>query len=145
MKLSQDKIMHSYAVAEYMYDNAPRYNLDPEDMYLLGLVHDIGYLNDSRNHGKYGEGILYRNRFPFASTVAWHGASPSQYLEFTRRESVPAPLILLWEADLTINHKGENVGFDERLKDIANRYGVETEQYTIANETVAWLKERMGD
>lgn len=28
-------------VAEYMYRNASKYGLNPEEMYILGLVHDI--------------------------------------------------------------------------------------------------------
>ena len=42
------------AVAEYMRENAYKYSLDKDLMYVLGLLHDIGYLKGRIGHEKYG-------------------------------------------------------------------------------------------
>lgn len=52
--------MHS--VAEYMYRNAKKYDLNPEEMYILGLIHDIGYLKDRLDHEVHGARLLEKRR-----------------------------------------------------------------------------------
>ena len=41
-----NRLLHILGVAEYMYTKATDYNLDPDEMYLIGILHDIGFIND---------------------------------------------------------------------------------------------------
>ena len=44
-KINENKKKHMFGVVQFMYEQAPKYNLNPEEMYTLGLLHDIGYKN----------------------------------------------------------------------------------------------------
>ena len=49
MQISQERIAHMHGVAEWMYTHAEEYGCENKDeMYLLGLIHDIGYLYGSK-------------------------------------------------------------------------------------------------
>lgn len=39
-------------------------------------------------------------------------------------EDIPKELILLWEADVSVDSMGNEVGFKNRLTDIGLRYGL---------------------
>ena len=55
-KINNNKKMHMFGVAEFMYTEAPKYGLNPEEMYVLGLLHDVGYIfDDWHNHEENGE------------------------------------------------------------------------------------------
>ena len=45
-KINENKKKHMFGVAQFMYEQVPKYNLNPEEMYILGLFHDIGYIYD---------------------------------------------------------------------------------------------------
>ena len=56
-----NRLLHILGVAEYMYTKATDYNLDPDEMYLIGILHDIGFINDystDANYQDYGDEIL---------------------------------------------------------------------------------------
>jgi putative nucleotidyltransferase with HDIG domain len=59
--INKHKIAHMIGVAEYMRNNAPKYNLHPEAMYTLGLLHDIGYLYGRHQHESLGAEMLICN------------------------------------------------------------------------------------
>lgn len=144
MQISENKMRHINGVAEYMYWNADKYDLDKDDMFLLGMLHDVGYLYGSEGHSEEGAKLLCKNRYVYAWAVAWHGKTPKEYLDAVQKTNVPKALILLWEADLSIDGNGDEVGFDARLEDIKKRYGENSRQYNAAAETIKWLRERMG-
>ena len=136
------RIKHMHGVAEYMYNNAEKYNLNKDEMYILGLLHDIGYINGKDNHEWYGGKILNQSGYINAKYVYWHGTTPEDYKRANScmNENIPKPLILLWEADLSVDQTGENVGFDKRLEDIGNRHGYDSKAYNICKQTIDWLK-----
>lgn len=152
MKIHTNKLNHMRGVAEYMYQNAEKYGLDPEQAYTVGLLHDIGYINESAakrdfdffddkyGHEVYGALLLekmgFKNRdIHFA--IMFHGTSPFELLDITRKNPW---LQLLWEADMSIDKYGNRVGFDKRLSDIGHRYGFESDAYRTACDTVAYLQ-----
>lgn len=139
MKIRENKIAHIHRVAECMYEHASEYELSSEEMYILGLLHDIGYLKGATNHAVNGSKLLQSVGYDLYDIVAWHGKTPAMYMEAKNVSEIPKELILLWAADLTIGSDGSELGFNERLKDIANRYGVCSTQYKNAEETVNWL------
>lgn len=56
-------------------------------------------------------------------------------------EDIPKELILLWEADVSVDSMGNEVGFKNRLTDIGLRYGFDSLPYRIVEEIINWLKE----
>ena len=137
-RISVDKMKHIHGVAEYMCFNANAYGCDSADMYLLGLLHDIGYVYGKESHAEYGSMLLKRNGYKFSDIVIWHGHSPQDYLKVVGGK-IPNELRLLWTADLMISPDGKNIGWDSRLKEIGERLGFDSEAYKIAKETIEWL------
>ena len=114
-------IHHSLGVAEYMRDHA---KINPDGMYVLGLLHDIGKLYGFENHEKVGAEILSGVGFSYAKEVELHGKPQDDYSSYA--------LDLLNSADLSVNPAGEYVGHRSRLYNIGMRYGFESEQYMNA-------------
>ena len=131
--ISEERISHMHGVAEYMYNNAEKYNLDKAQMYVVGLLHDIGYLFGKENHPITGSQLLKDLGFIHADDISLHGDVPDS-------QNISNVLRLLLEADLTIGKDGTLVGYKNRLEDIAARLGFDSEAYLIAKETVDFLK-----
>lgn len=140
-KITDERIAHMHGVAEYMYRNAEKYNLDKKEMYVLGLLHEIGYVYGKAEHEVYGARLLEKLGFKDSWLISWHGTPPVDFMKLKDISDVPNALILLWEADLSVNAKGEEVGFNKRLEDIGERLGFDSVAYRIASETVEWLRD----
>ena len=137
MKLSNNKIKHAHAVAEWMYLHAHEYNLDPERMYVLGLLHDIGYLRGKTGHANNGAEITSKIGLDHEMIYAIknHGMD-LRYLEVTPE------LLLLVRADLQIDYEGDFIGYEARIGGIKVRYGEDSIQYKRVAGTYAYLKEK---
>lgn len=99
-----------------------------EDIFLLGYLHDVGYefSNDQADHERVGGDILKRNGYRFWQEIYHHGDPDAGY---------SSPLLdILNTADMLTNSKGESVTFDDRLSDIADRYGQDSRQYIKAKK-----------
>ena len=146
--IPKERLAHMIGVAEYMYTNAARYNLDSKKMYVLGLLHDIGYISGNKSgHEEYGAELL-KNCFPGSESnlleiIKMHDITPQEYIESNncKKDDIPKELLLLLEADMMVDLSGEVVGFDTRLEAIKNHYGEYSNPYKICHETIEWLKE----
>lgn len=143
--IKDDRLAHMVGVANYMYKNAKRYGLVPDMMYVLGLVHDIGYVSGQKDfHEAYG-GYLLSTCFKsdvkddIFQIISCHNMTPEDYSKKYNKYP-PKELVLLWEADMSVDLTGEDVGFDERLDSIASRYGKDSSVYLDCLRTVHWLK-----
>ena len=155
--INKYKMSHNIGVAEYMAENAPRYNLDPDEMYLIGLLHDIGYINGRENHEEYGAELLnkvfnckkHTDSWIFSSNKAihairWHGTDPykleteNRDVDMYIRRDYPE-LFLLYEADMNVGIDGFRIGFRKRLEDIKTRYGEDSIAYKTAKNTVKYV------
>lgn len=143
MRIQCDRVLHMHGVAEYMYANAARYDLDPANMYLLGYLHDIGYLFGKEEHELKGAELVGLDSF-YGKLIAAHGLTPRQFAEYseTNEKKIPAEMILLWEADMMVDLTGEAVGYEKRLEGIAERHGKESRVYRRCYETIDWLKKK---
>ena len=138
IKLSHDKVKHSEEVANYMYDYSLFFDVDSDIAYFTGLNHDIGYVNGRENHCKNGEFLLTHLGLDkgVIDAIKFHGTNP-----YTLAETDITPLMqLLWCADMSVDKFGKRVGFDERLKDIENRYSKDSIAYNTAHATVSYCK-----
>ena len=120
--ITEDRINHIMAVARLMKDNAEKVGLDKQEMFTLGLLHDIGYeFGDSEEHHILGAEILKKQNYKYYKEVLYHGKPNT---EFTS-----TAFDLLNYADMHIDKKGNFVSFENRLKDIAERRGEDSIPY----------------
>lgn len=133
-----DRMKHSLAVAEKMMKLGKERQLEEnelQDLFILGINHDIGYkFGNKENHNTVGGNILKSNGYKYWQEVYWHGSSKADYNSIY--------LDILNEADLSINKYGEDVGYEKRLEDIENRYGINSIQYSNLVEMIKRLKKR---
>ena len=145
--IPHERLAHMTGVAEYMYENAGKYKgLDPDKMYLTGLLHDIGYIaGENENHEAYGAKLIFDSfstnfKMPGKGLVILHHReTPKEYLK--NHNKVPDDLRLLWEAEMSVDLSGENIGYERKLSEIEKQYGKGSEPYRICSETIRWLME----
>ena len=117
--IPESRLKHSYSVGKKMEELAISRGWSQEvqqDLYTLGLNHDIGYefMKEGENHAYIGGEILRRSGYQYWREVYYHAGLQDEY------ESDYLD-ILMW-ADMQIDKDGNDVGFDERLEDIKSRY-----------------------
>ncbi len=153
-KISNERIKHMHGVAELMYKYYDAFNckyLSREECYVLGLLHDIGYIDGKENHEYRGCEILenmlqFGNNSIISKCIGGHGTTPKEYKDLYNisDDEIPSELILLWWADMCVESSGEKagevVGFRGRLKGLEERYGIDSEPYTICKEIIDWIK-----
>lgn len=137
--MDKDRLVHSYRVAKKMQEIGKSLKLtneELEELFVLGLNHDIGYeySKDGKNHGKIGGEILRRSGFKHWKEVYYHGMLTNEYSSKF--------LDILNCADMQIDKYGNDVGFDGRLQDIKNRYGEDSIVYKRCIEMVQYFKRK---
>lgn len=145
MLITNERIAHMHGVAEWMYEHAEEYGCaNKDEMYLLGLIHDIGYIyGNKEEHEQKGAELLGLNTY-YGKFVQAHGLTPQEYMDCNGcfDSEIPNEMILLWTADMMVDSKGNVVGFKARLDDIEKRYGIDSESYRICKEIMLWLENR---
>lgn len=76
--INRFKMAHNIGVAEYMRENAEKYGLPADEMYVMGLLHDIGYIKQHKGHEEYGAELL--------ETM---GLKPDMYMQLNITDSTP--------------------------------------------------------
>lgn len=127
--LDRDRLSHSLAVANKMVKIGIDINLKKEqleDLFILGINHDIGYALCSNNieHNVVGGEKLKSNNYKYWKEVYYHGNPNTKYSSLF--------LKILNMADLQIDKYGNDVGYKKRLEDIKTRYGEDSIQYVNA-------------
>lgn len=94
-----------------------------EDMFLLGVLHDVGYefIESNASHAAIGGEILKRSGYQYWQEIAKHGNEMI--------ENMSDELFILNSADMMTGPSGENFTFAERLEEIAQRFGEESAPY----------------
>ena len=77
--MEQNRINHILAVADKMRKNAEKFGVDPDDAYLVGYLHDIGYEYIRSMHNKTGGSILEKNGFKYWKEIYYHGDTNPPY------------------------------------------------------------------
>lgn len=142
--INRFKMAHMVGVAEYMRERATDYGLlYPDMMYIVGLLHDIGYLGGREGHEEYGAEILTTLGVDsdIVFVIAHHGDNPYKFQEEYGSDAVTPEYVLLLEADMSVDARGFRVGFNGRLKDISERYGYDHIAFETAKETIRFIKE----
>lgn len=136
--MTKERIKHSRRVAEKMREMAKElkpYNEEfHEEMYTLGLIHDMGY-ETAENKNTYAEtsGMnLWRQNYPYWREVFHHGKPTVEYSSIA--------LYLLNVADITTDEFGNDVTAEERLSDIIENDGENSNKYSDILELANSLK-----
>lgn len=139
--INENKIAHMIGVAEWMRERAEDYGLNPDVMYTIGLLHDVGYLQGRVGHEQRSSEILSAigvdEDIRFA--IAHHGENPYKVQEEYGKDAITPEFVLMIEADWSINAQGYRVGFDKRIEDLKERYGDEYKAID-AEETLSFIK-----
>lgn len=127
----QKKVNHSVTVGRYMEKKALMLGWGEEkarEMFVLGYLHDIGYehCTNTKDHPTVGGLMLKSSGYKYWQEVFWHGQVQGVY-------STPE-LLLLNEADLSVDANGNLVGVAMRIADIGMRYGFGSDEYNGAKE-----------
>ena len=134
--MNEDKLKHSLAVARKMVEIGKKFNLNDEelqDLFVLGLNHDIGYeYGNNSDHGYIGGKILKRNKYEYWKEIYYHGNIDVGYSSLY--------LKILNKADMQIDKCGNDVGYEKRLEDIKNRYGEDSIIYKNASILISELR-----
>ena len=132
-KLSENRLNHSYAVAQKCYVLAKEHGMSEDKAkaaFVMGLLHDIGYAAE--------EGAV--------SAHTYTGADMVQCLVNHHQEIIDAIsghgigdldtmfALVLNEADMTTGVRGTDVSYDERIHGIEVRYGKDSIQAQNARE-----------
>jgi len=128
--IDDNRYKHIRGVAELMAKIAPVGK--EKEMFLLGFLHDIGYLYQPKGHNFLGGNLLKEQGYKYWQEVYWHGVPDAEYNS--------AELDLLNSADMQVNGKGQLVSYTERLEDIESRYGNDSPQYLLAQKMVKYLE-----
>ena len=129
--ISNEKLQHIITVARKMYKEAKEAGY-PEDIcrlyFLAGYLHDIGYeWCDNAMHPQIGADLL---------TSAMHN---SDFVEAIRQHGDPCfaesqLAVALNKADMTTGKNGVEMTMHDRVEDIGNRYGKNSETYKNAQK-----------
>ena len=107
-----------------------------EDMFILGLVHDIGYvempLRLVQSNSVNEQAVL-----KYTNEIKYHGIPNCGFIS--------KELDLLNWADMHINIKGEYVAFEERLQDIKSRRGENSQAYISSLKIINLLRAKGYD
>lgn len=133
-----DRLKHSISVARKMVEIGKAYNLtdnELQELFVLGYNHDIGYefSNNGINHNIIGGTILKNSGYKHWKEIYYHGNINDEYKSLY--------LTILNQADMQVDKYGNDVGYEERLEDIKNRYGEKSIVYINAEELIKKLKE----
>lgn len=135
--ISDNKIKHIHSVAEYMYEHAHEHGLDRDKMYMLGLLHDIGYVRGKNGHMQNGADMV--KQIGINENIAY--AIENHGMDLSKLDKVTPELILLVRADLQVDYLGKFVGYEQRLNNIKARYGETSIQYKRVLGTIEYLKQ----
>lgn len=127
---TKDKAMHSLGVANFMRVWAHKLNLDENKAWLIGYIHDIGYMIESNNHSYHGKELMAPYSQELSYFIGKHDTSEpiKDNMEF-----------LLRVADLTIDHEGRYVGMEVRRNSICMRDG--NKVHAILDEQIRNIKD----
>lgn len=108
-------------------------------MFLLGLVHDCGYefVDDPLDHPIVGAALLKEAGYAHWREVRWHGIPNALYHS--------NELLVLNTADLLVSKEGRRVTLKQRLGDIEQRYGINSEQLSRAKQLISEIEDLLRE
>ncbi len=121
MEITDNRLKHMNEVAkrmkDYVIQHSEKFDCKPEDMYILGVLHDIGYafVDKQEDHAEAAGEVLKAQGYKYWKEVYYHGIPQEDYDS--------AELRLLNYMDITTDSSGDVVTIEERIEGIKQRYG----------------------
>jgi hypothetical protein len=140
MEITNDRLKHLNEVAKRMRDyvaqHSEKFDCLPEDMYILGLIHDVGYafVDRQEDHASAAGEVLKTQGYKYWKEVYYHGIPQNEYDSIELR--------LLNYIDITTGPSGDIVSVDERIEDIKERYGEDSYQATEAIKMAEIIRQK---
>jgi predicted hydrolase (HD superfamily) len=137
LQITDDRLHHILAVATKMRELAETehniYPVDPDEAFTLGMLHDIGYqfVDEQKQHAHAGGEVLEKQGYKYSKEIYYHGVKQDEYDS--------SMLQLLNYADMTTGPAGQSLTLQERINDIADRYGKDSQQVADAVELADFL------
>lgn len=141
--INRYKMAHMVGVAEYMRERAEDYNLNPDEMYAVGLLHDIGYIGGRQGHEQYGAEIMENLGMDMdvIFAIRHHGENMKEVAAKYGKDNLYPLYVLTVEADMSVDATGHRVGFEGRMEDIKRRYGEDHIAYATVKDNIEFIKE----
>ena len=119
--ISDDRIHHMLGVARLMSQRAHLFGLDEQEMFALGLLHDIGYeyAREKSEHPAVGSEMMERVGFKYFEAIAGHGDAAYELEDKTLEDA----LALLNWCDMSVGPDGQRVSMEKRIDDVERRFG----------------------
>lgn len=143
MYMDDNRLHHMFSVAkkmkEIVQENKSDYTISPDEAFILGLLHDIGYefCKVKSEHGKIGGETLKEQGYKFWREVYFHGLPQEEYSS--------QELWLLNYVDLITGPTGKYISIQERINDIEERYGKGSPEVEGARKLEQMIKKNHQD
>ena len=134
---------HSLGVANYMREHAEERGLSPDDMFICGLLHDVGDVYGEYGNESIGALMLAHvgMKSSIVSAIRLHSLSGYKVEELYGINAVTPEYKLLLEANMRVDNRGNRVTYEERLEKLLFLYGKEHEVYRTCYDLCMYLKE----
>lgn len=138
MQMTNDRLKHSFSVAkkmkEIVQEKTKIYNFSPDEAFILGILHDIGYefCKRQEEHAHRGGEVLKEQGYKFWKEIYFHGVPQEEYSS--------AELWLLNYVDMITSPNGEYISIQARIEDIEIRYGKDSLQVEEARKLATMLE-----
>lgn len=133
--LTHDRLAHMNATANRAYEIATTVFGKSENkarqLYVLGLLHDVGYAFDPDNHAHAGGNVLISLGVEI-DAVYDHGDPTVGFMD--------DELLIVNVADMTTSPTGAPMRMEDRLNDIGDRYGADSPQLACARAVADRIK-----
>lgn len=141
-EFSLNRYKHLYSVGLKMYVYSKKVLHKDEvyasQMFMLGNLHDIGYFLDPDpfDHD-WVLAYISKDIYAYNNEIKNHSKLQFDYQS--------PELDLLYFADMTVDGVGNWCTFEERLKDLETRYGIDSDVYEESYEIVKYLRSKGFD
>lgn len=137
--LTPDRLAHMNATANRAYEIATTIFGKTEDqarqLYILGFLHDVGYAFDPADHAHAGGRVLAD--LGFATDAIYDHGDPNVGV-------MNDDLLIVNAADMTTSPTGAPMRMKDRLRDIGERYGVDSPHLACAHAVADRIKHELA-
>jgi hypothetical protein len=137
--LTSDRLAHMNATADRAYKIAKTIFGKSENkarqLYVLGLLHDVGYAFDPDDHAHAGGSVLISLGVEI-DAVYDHGDPTVGFMD--------DELLIVNAADMTTSPTGAPMRMEDRLRDIGDRYGADSPQLACARAVADRIKHELA-
>lgn len=136
--LTPNRLAHMNATANRAYEIATTIFGKTEDqarqLYILGLLHDVGYAFDPADHAHAGGRVLAD--LGFTTDAVYDHGDPNVGV-------MDDELLIVNAADMTTSPTGAPMRMEDRLRDIGERYGADSPHLACARAVADRIKHEL--